>query len=108
MVNLVEAPQEGHAVDQDVPDIERVIHQQERCRKFKPMRKLQPPNDPPAAPLDHLGERFDDWLFEHAQGGRTQHGGRQISNIPLQLGLGFAPQRPSLLCDQQGRESSHN
>lgn len=70
-MDLVEAPQERQPVHQNMPEIERVIHQRDGEQVLDPGRQLKLLEQPPATTFHELRQRFHDGLLQSLQRGRA-------------------------------------
>lgn len=99
-MDQVEAPEDGQLVGQDVPEINAVIHHQERDRVAAPGWKRQPLRHADAAPLHEAGERGHEWGLEHLHHGERAGTEDDVADAALRLGLGRGAQTPAPLGQQ--------
>ena len=105
MMNRVESPEHRHAVRQDVPQVQRVVHEDNGGAHLEPEREPEPFHQPAPAPLDHRGGTHHDRCLRQIDGDRADGGNRQIAAGAPQPGLHRSPQRPSALEESRGSET---
>jgi hypothetical protein len=101
VMDRVEAPQEWRGVVQPMPEIQRVVEQQEAENDPQRLRQWQLAQQPhPAALSQMLGGRYQRHLARR-RGRAGQHAERHIASEALDARLSLPPQRPPTLGDEQ-------
>ena len=103
VMNQVKAPKDREFVRQDVPEIDAVIHHQERNDVTAPGRQRQPLRKADAAPFDEAGERGDDRRLEQLHRAERTGAENDVADAALRFGLGRLTQTPAPL-GQQDRD----
>lgn len=91
-MDKVEAPQDGHFVDQDMPDIKSIIHEEQAGEVAAPLRQGQR-LDETGSPLRAACERVHDGCLDRHDRGGAAGAQREIHEFAVRLGLCLAPER---------------
>jgi hypothetical protein len=102
VVRLVEPPQKRNLVDEDVPDVKRVVEQGDGHQDFQPRREPQPLERSPAPSLEQDGKRVRHGLFRDLDGGGTEACHSEVAGMAPSLLLDRMPQRTTSLQPEQG------
>lgn len=97
----VEAPQDRHFMREDVPDIHRVIEEEERYGVAKPLRAADPLRDAPALLADAHRQRIDQRPLKGIDDGYAARAHDQVADGAPWLLLTLLPKRLSLFRDEQ-------
>ena len=103
----MEPPKRRSAVCQNVPEVERVVHKQDRRGGLDARRETNDLQKAPAAPFDRPCEWLDDGLFG-PQRGRAHRRHGKIAQVAPPLPVLLPPQRSPHFANQNRRKHTNH